>query len=53
VMGKRTGSLDVRKAGIYRLNVRAWLSCPTPDFSKCGDAGAWATGQSARVRVAK
>jgi hypothetical protein len=51
--GRRTGNLDVRKAGIYRLNVRAWLSCPTPDFSQCGDAGAWATGQSARVRVDK
>lgn len=53
VSGKRTGFLDVRKAGIYRLNVRAWLSCPTPDFSKCGDAGAWATGQSPRVKVDK
>jgi hypothetical protein len=53
VSGNRTGRLDVRKPGIYRLNVRAWLSCPTPDFSKCGDAGAWATGQSARIRVEK
>lgn len=53
VSGKRIGNLDIRKPGIYRLNVRAWLSCPTPDFSKCGDAGAWATGQSPRVRVDK
>jgi len=50
---RMTGQIEVSKAGIYRLNVRGWLSCPTPDFSKCGDAGAWATGQSARVRVDK
>jgi hypothetical protein len=46
-----SGEIPVTKPGIYRLNVRAWQSCPTLDFSKCGDAGAWATGQSARIRV--
>jgi hypothetical protein len=39
------------RPGTYRLNVRAWLSCPNANFTLCGDGAAWAIGRSAPVLV--
>ena len=53
ITGARNGSLAIDKPAFYRFTVRAWLSCPTPDFKACEDEAAWATGQSARIQVVK
>lgn len=50
-VGPRGGNYRIGKAGTYRLNVRAWLSCPNADFDKCGDSAAWAIGRSPAVLV--
>ena len=52
ISGGRTGTYKIAKQGVYRLTVRAWLSCAEPDFRKCADSAAWATGRSAPVTVA-
>jgi hypothetical protein len=39
------------KAGLYRLYVRAWLRCDTPDFRKCADQAAFSFGRSAALRI--
>lgn len=49
--GRIGGFAPVRRRGTYRLNVRAWLSCPTPDFRQCADEAAWAAGQAGPLLV--
>lgn len=49
--GTQHRTYSLAKPGTYRLNVRAWLSCPNANFSLCGDDAAWAIGRSKPVLV--
>jgi hypothetical protein len=51
VSGPSSGSFQPKKAGTYRLYVRAWLHCENSNVAACGDGAAWAAGESEKVTI--
>jgi hypothetical protein len=49
--GPSHGSWQLGSTGVYRMFVRAWMHCDTPDFRLCADRPSWRFGKAGPFRV--